>query len=70
MQDELRPLTCGGHNSQGGIAITLIDALDSLIVFGDTDALRQAVAWLSQHLDLHIDARVHVFELTIRALGA
>lgn len=31
-QDEVRPISCRGHNSQGGIAITLIDALDTLLV--------------------------------------
>ncbi|KAK9786898.1 hypothetical protein WJX73_010844 [Symbiochloris irregularis] len=68
-KDELRPLSCGGHNSQGGIALTLIDALDSLVVFGEAEALQQAVLWLGDHLSLDVDARVHVFELTIRALG-
>ncbi len=32
MQDELRPISCTGHDSQGGLALTLIDALDSLVV--------------------------------------
>ena len=32
LQDELRPISCTGHNSQGGIAVTLIDALSSLLV--------------------------------------
>lgn len=32
LQDELRPISCSGQNSQGGMAMTLIDALDSLIV--------------------------------------
>lgn len=32
LQDELRPMSCTGHNNQGGIALTLIDALDSLVV--------------------------------------
>lgn len=31
--------------------------------------LRGAVQWLCQSLTLDVDARVHVFELTIRALG-
>ena len=69
MQDELRPISCTGHDSQGGIAITLIDALDSLIMFGQINSLRHAVWWIGQHLDFNVDARVHVFELTIRALG-
>lgn len=31
-KDELRPISCKGHDSQGGIAITLLDALDTLVV--------------------------------------
>lgn len=32
VQDDVRPISCRGHDSQGGIAITLIDALDTLLV--------------------------------------
>lgn len=38
-------------------------------VLGDAETLRDAVQKLDQHLDFRIDHRVHVFELTIRALG-
>jgi hypothetical protein len=31
-QDELRPISCRGHDSQGGLSVTLIDALDTLLV--------------------------------------
>lgn len=31
--------------------------------------LRAAVQWIQQHLIFGIDQRVHVFEVTIRALG-
>ena len=31
-QDDLRPISCRGRNSQGGIGLTLIDALDTLVV--------------------------------------
>ena len=31
-RDDLRPLSCRGTDSQGGIALTLIDSLDTLIV--------------------------------------
>lgn len=30
--DDLRPISCGGHNTQGGIANTLVDSLDALMV--------------------------------------
>jgi hypothetical protein len=31
-QDDLRPISCRGRDSQGGIALTLIDSLDTLVV--------------------------------------
>ncbi|DBB03198.1 TPA: hypothetical protein ACH3X1_000010 [Trebouxia sp. C0004] len=68
-KDELRPISCTGHDSQGGVALTLIDALDSLVVMNSPAKLRGAVQWLCQSLTLDVDARVHVFEVTIRALG-
>lgn len=33
-RDDLRPISCRGKDSQGGIALTLIDSLDTLIVSG------------------------------------
>ena len=35
-----------------------------------TDELRTAVAWATHSLSFDLDRRVHVFELTIRALGS
>ena len=138
-KDDLRPISCRGKNSQGGIALTLIDSLDTLIVrgccecgvgaaavapllpsrrqcpamalhpavagqaqaaglhmqagcamasqmavaavhaphavpalvqvMGERERLREAVRWLAANVTFDIDARVHVFELTIRAVG-
>lgn len=31
-RDDLRPISCRGKDSQGGIALTLIDSLDTLVV--------------------------------------
>ncbi|CAL5220465.1 g2487 [Coccomyxa viridis] len=59
-----------GHDSQGGVAITLIDALDTLLVMDREEHLVSAVHWLDINLSFDLDARVHVFELTIRALGS
>ncbi|KAL4855837.1 Alpha-mannosidase I [Chlorella vulgaris] len=68
-QDELRPISCRGKDSQGGIALTLIDSLDTLIVMGEQQRLQEAVRWLAANVTFDLDARVHVFELTIRAVG-
>ncbi len=31
-RDDLRPISCRGHDTQGGIANTLVDSLDTLLV--------------------------------------
>ena len=38
-------------------------------VMGKGDELRAAVATLAANASFNVDARVHVFELTIRAVG-
>lgn len=67
--DDLRPMSCSGSNSQGGMAITLLDSMDSLYILGRKKELRKAVLFVSNSLSFDIDARVHVFEVTIRGLG-
>lgn len=67
--DDLRPISCTGSNSQGGIALTLLDSLDMLYLLKKGKELRKAVLFISKSLDFDIDVRVHVFEVTIRALG-
>lgn len=67
--DDLRPISCSGSNSQGGIAITLLDSLDMLYMLQRGKDLRKAVIFISKTWNLDLDVRVHVFEVTIRALG-
>ena len=69
MQDELRPLSCRGHNSQGGLATTLLDSLDTLLLLGDRQGLARAVRWVAANATFDADVRIHVFEATIRVLG-
>lgn len=47
----------------------LLAALPVQLLGGERE-LRDAVAWLEANLRVDVDARIHVFELTIRALGA
>ena len=67
--DDLKPISCSGSNSQGGMAITLLDSLDMLYLMKRDKDLRKAVLFISKSLHFDIDARVHVFEVTIRAVG-
>ena len=54
-----------------GLALTLIDALDSLLLFNRTDLFIAAHRYLSSPAfpGFDVDVRVHVFESNIRMLG-
>ena len=86
--DDVRPLSCRGVDTQGGVALTLLDALTTALTLNDTARLAPAVAWAAgeggpladvaalrgapnrRSLSFDVPARVHTFELTIRALGS
>ena len=72
-RDELRPLTCDGVNTLGGktkgYALSLIDSLDSLIVFEQWIELKKAILWIIHHWTSDIDENVSIFETNIRILG-
>ncbi|ETW06276.1 hypothetical protein H310_02571 [Aphanomyces invadans] len=69
--DNLKPISCKGENFELGKIpmLTLIDTLDTLVVFGDKDEFRRAVALVTSHATFDLDAEVSVFETTIRVLG-
>lgn len=67
--DELRPLTCGGEDTLGGYALTLIDSLDMLALLGDKERFAASVEWIGKSLRFDINKTVSVFETTIRVLG-
>ena len=69
--DELRSLSCTGVNtlSKGGFYLTLIDALDTLVVLGKDEEFCKRVSILSDVLDFDLDINISVFETTIRIVG-
>nr|XP_048333092.1 alpha-mannosidase I MNS4 isoform X2 [Ziziphus jujuba var. spinosa] len=67
--DELRPLSCGGEDSLGGYALTLIDSLDTLALLSDRERFTASVDWIGKNLRFDINKTVSVFETTIRVLG-
>eukprot|EP00736_Rhodelphis_marinus_P013413 Rmarinus@m.26881 len=67
--DELQPITCDGTNRFGGISVTMIDALDSHVLFGNYTEFRRACKWVISHVDFDKDVTVSVFETNIRVLG-
>ncbi|KAI4317936.1 hypothetical protein L6164_025760 [Bauhinia variegata] len=68
-RDELRPLSCGGEDTLGGYALTLIDSLDTLALLGDQERFVASVEWIGKNLRFDINKTVSVFETTIRVLG-
>ena len=66
--DELQPLTCQGIDTWGSYSLTLIDALDTLIVLGNKTEFRRVVDLLSEK-NFDSDINVSVFETNIRVVG-
>eukprot|EP00004_Rigifila_ramosa_P024792 TRINITY_DN7277_c0_g1_i1.p1 TRINITY_DN7277_c0_g1~~TRINITY_DN7277_c0_g1_i1.p1 ORF type:complete len:514 (-),score=124.99 TRINITY_DN7277_c0_g1_i1:9-1427(-) len=65
--DEVSPLTCQGQSGYGGIAITLLDSLDTCALISPEKfeaAVRAAAA-----VDFAVDAVVSPFEVNIRGVG-
>jgi len=68
-EDELRPISCEGTSSYGGYSLTMIDTLDSLVVYDNVDEFINKVSWVSENISFDIDRNVSVFETNIRILG-
>jgi len=67
--DELQPLTCQGIDTWGSYSLTLIDALDTLIVLGNQSEFQHVVNILSERQNFDADINVSVFETNIRVVG-
>ncbi|KAK3585437.1 hypothetical protein CHS0354_020155 [Potamilus streckersoni] len=67
--DELRPITCDGHDTWGSYSLTLIDALDTLIIMGNHTEFRRVAQLLIDRLDFSMDINASVFETNIRVVG-
>ncbi|KAJ6668259.1 hypothetical protein lerEdw1_015636 [Lerista edwardsae] len=82
-QDELNPIECRGRGPDradpsnlnindvlGNYSLTLIDALDTLAVMGNSSEFRKAVKLVIDTVSFDTDSTVQVFEATIRVLGS
>ncbi|XP_061662712.1 ER degradation-enhancing alpha-mannosidase-like protein 2 isoform X5 [Syngnathoides biaculeatus] len=67
--DELRPLTCDGQDTWGSFSLTLIDALDTLLVLGNQTEFQRVASLLQDTVDFNIDINASVFETNIRVVG-
>ncbi|KFM79018.1 ER degradation-enhancing alpha-mannosidase-like 1, partial [Stegodyphus mimosarum] len=82
-KDELNPIFCTGRGPDyenpsninindvlGDYSLTLIDALDTLAVMGNTTEFKKAVKLIIEHVSFDTDNTVQVFEANIRILGS
>ncbi|KAJ8257842.1 hypothetical protein GJAV_G00190320 [Gymnothorax javanicus] len=67
--DELRPLTCDGQDTWGSFSLTLIDALDTLLILGNRTEFQRVASLLQDTVDFDIDVNASVFETNIRVIG-
>lgn len=79
--DELMPLSCKGRyrdaeptrgdidDALGNFSLTLVDALDTLVILGDVDEFERAVRIVIRDVSFDNDVVVSVFETNIRMLG-
>ncbi|KAG1668346.1 ER degradation-enhancing alpha-mannosidase-like protein 1 [Nymphon striatum] len=82
-KDELNPIDCTGRGPDydnpsninindvlGDYSLTLIDSLDTLVVFGHVEEFKQAVKLILDVVSFDKNNIVQVFEVNIRVLGA
>ena len=67
--DVLAPISCQGEDGWGGIALTLLDTLDTLAIMGNASEFERGVRYTIAHVDFDRDETVSLFETNIRALG-
>lgn len=68
-RDEVRPISLCGSDGWGGVAVTLIDALDTAMLMGMDGYAKEAVGWLGSNWSFGRDHYMNTFEMTIRVLG-
>ncbi|XP_025831739.1 ER degradation-enhancing alpha-mannosidase-like protein 2 isoform X3 [Agrilus planipennis] len=67
--DELRPLSCDGIDTWGSYSLTLIDALDTLVIMGNYSEFQRVVNILTTKENFDANINVSVFETNIRIIG-
>ena len=69
--DELQPLTKKGKNwYKHSLLMTPVDAFDTFVLLGMKEEANEAKQLVLSQLSFNVNDEVHVFEITIRLLGA
>eukprot|EP00795_Rhopilema_esculentum_P001392 gene1392-15803_t len=67
--DELRPISCTGHDTWGSYHLTLVDSLDTLLIMGNSSEFLRVVKIIEDEMTFEKDINVSVFETNIRVIG-
>ncbi|XP_053212778.1 ER degradation-enhancing alpha-mannosidase-like protein 2 [Panonychus citri] len=67
--DELKPITCQGVETWGNFSLTLIDSMDSLILFQNYSEFERVTRYIVDNVDFNQNINVSVFETNIRVVG-
>lgn len=67
--DEINPCTSIGLNNWGGVAMTMIDALDTAILMRLNSRVQAAIEFIAHNFSFVKDHPMNTFEHTIRLLG-
>ena len=67
--DELQPISCTGRDTWGTCSLSLIDALDTLLIMGNLSEFSRVADLLVQTQNFDRDLNVSVFETNIRVVG-
>ncbi|GJQ08400.1 hypothetical protein GpartN1_g191.t1 [Galdieria partita] len=68
-RDNLLPLSCNGTDSMGGLLVTLIDNLDTLLIFEEYSLFMRYTLELESMFNIDVNRTVNIFETTIRVIG-
>lgn len=68
-KDELQPISCKGRDTWGAFSLTLVDALDTLLVLGNKTEFARVAKHLATTMHFNYDMNVSVFESNIRIVG-
>ncbi|KFD62982.1 hypothetical protein M514_03606 [Trichuris suis] len=67
--DELKPISCQGMNTWGSFSLSLIDALDTLVIMGNHTEFNRVADIVLHAFNTTANVNVSVFETNIRVIG-
>jgi mannosyl-oligosaccharide alpha-1,2-mannosidase len=61
--NELQPLNKHGANGLGGLRATLVNALDTVMIMGLSDIVKDVGSWIKKELLIILNKKGHVVSL-------